>query len=57
MDTNERYQRAQARVKQLRDFYTHVGVYVCVNIFLLALNLLTSPHARRRLCSLSPWLN
>ena|SRR5579864_4318670 len=44
MDTNERYQRAQARVKQLRDFYTHAGVYVCVNIFLLALNLLTSPH-------------
>lgn len=43
MDDQERYQRARARVQQLRLFYTHVAVYVFVNIFLLLINLLTDP--------------
>lgn len=43
MHDQERYQLARARVQQLRLFYTHVGVYVSVNILLLLVNLLTSP--------------
>lgn len=43
MYDQERYQLARARVQQLRLFYTHVGVYVSVNILLLLVNLLTSP--------------
>jgi 2TM domain len=41
----ERYQLARARVQQLRLFYTHVAVYVFVNIFLLLINLLTDPSS------------
>ncbi len=43
MNDQERYKRARARVQELRFFYTHVAVYVCVNIFLLLINLLTDP--------------
>jgi 2TM domain len=45
MYDQERYQLARARVQQLRLFYTHVGVYVCVNILLLLINLLTDPSS------------
>ena len=41
----ERYQLAQARVQQLRLFYTHVAVYVFVNILLLLINLITDPSS------------
>ena len=41
----ERFQLARARVQQLRLFYTHVGVYVFVNILLLLINLLTDPSS------------
>jgi hypothetical protein len=40
---DERYRRARARVEELRSFYIHAAVYVLVNLFLIALNLLTSP--------------
>jgi hypothetical protein len=36
-----RYERAQARVKELKGFYTHATAYVLVNIGLLVINLLT----------------
>jgi hypothetical protein len=45
MYETERYRRAQARVKQLRDFYGHLTAYVFVNLLLLAINLVTSPGA------------
>src|SRR5258708_40272386 len=45
MYDQERYQLARARVQQLRLFYTHVGVYVFVNILLLLINLLTDPSS------------
>lgn len=38
----ERLEKARARVKQLREFYQHLATYVCVNIFLFVLNLITS---------------
>ena len=36
--------KARKRVKQLTEFYTHLGSYLVVNGFLICLNLLTSPH-------------
>jgi sensor histidine kinase YesM len=38
------YQRAANRVKKLRGFYHHLGIYVVVNSFLIAMNLITSPN-------------
>ena len=43
LDTQNSYEYARKRAHQLRDFYTHVSIFVLVNVFLLALNLLTSP--------------
>jgi hypothetical protein len=43
MRTDERYQRAKARVDQLRGFYIHAAIYVAVNILVIAINLLASP--------------
>ena len=42
MDTEQqRYDRARARAKELRDFYTHATVYVLVDIGLFVINVLT----------------
>ena len=42
MDSEQRrYERAQARVKELKGFYTHATAYVLVNIGLFVINLLT----------------
>jgi len=38
----ERYERAQKRVKEIKDFYTHVVVYIAVIGFLAIINLMTS---------------
>lgn len=35
--------KARKRVKELKDYYGHLAVYLLVNSFLMALNLLTSP--------------
>ena len=32
---NEKYERAQKRVKEIKGFYTHLTVYLLVNIFLV----------------------
>jgi hypothetical protein len=43
---NERevkYQRAKERVKALRGFYVHLGVYVLVNLLLFLINITTAP--------------
>ena len=34
----EKYKRAKKRVKQVKDFYTHLIVYLTVNIFLLIMH-------------------
>ena len=36
--------KARKRVKQLTEFYTHLGSYLLINSFLICLNLLTAPH-------------
>jgi len=43
VNDQELYKRAQERVQQLRGFYLHTAIYMIVNLFLLVLNLLTSP--------------
>ncbi len=42
MDNEQRrYDRAHARVQELKGFYTHATAYVLVNIGLFVINLLT----------------
>ena len=43
IDTQKSYEYARKRVHQLRDFYIHASIFVLVNLFLFALNLVTSP--------------
>lgn len=40
-----KYQRAKKRVKALKGFYVHLGVYVTVNLFLFLLNIVGSPDS------------
>ncbi|MEW5676083.1 2TM domain-containing protein [Flavobacterium enshiense] len=48
METNyndrEKYETARNRVKEIKEFYSHLLAYVVVNLFLMAVNLLTSPE-------------
>jgi len=43
-DENERYKKAQARVRRIRGFYSSVITFVLVNLLLLIINLITNPH-------------
>ena len=38
-----KYQMAKAKVAALKKFYTHLGVYLLVNLFLFLRNIFTSP--------------
>lgn len=40
----EQYESARKRVKEIKEFYSHLLSYVVVNLFLMAVNLLTSPE-------------
>ena len=42
-EEDARYKAAKSRVAQLRGFYVHLTTYIVVNVFLVVLNLLTSP--------------
>lgn len=42
---SDRYERARARVKRMREFYMHAAVYVFVNICLVIINLVTNPDS------------
>ena len=35
----EKYNRAKKKVKQVKDFYNHLTVYIVVNIFLVLINM------------------
>lgn len=37
-DQNKKYERAQARVAELKDFYNHLGIYLIFVAFFLFLN-------------------
>ncbi|MBK9014910.1 MAG: 2TM domain-containing protein [Saprospiraceae bacterium] len=43
MHTEEEFLKAKKRVKAKKAFYQHLMSYAIVNLFLLALNLITSP--------------
>ena len=43
MTDQERYTRAQKRVRALRSFYGGVVFFVVLNVFLLIINLITDP--------------
>ncbi len=45
MDEQARYERARRRVQAMRGFYSHLAVYIVVNVGLVLINLLTSPGA------------
>ena len=40
---DKKYQEAQKKVREIKGFYIHLTTYVGVNIFLIILNLITSP--------------
>ena len=42
--TDDLEREARKRVKQLKEFYAHLGSYLLVNGFLVGVNLLTSPQ-------------
>ena len=41
--TDERYEKARKRVEEIKGFYSHLIAYICVNIGLVIINLITSP--------------
>jgi len=41
----DRYERAKKRVRELKDFYSHLIVYAGVNFMLFIINWITSPGA------------
>jgi len=41
-DQENKYQRAQARVAELKEFYNHLAIYLIFVVFFLALNYFTS---------------
>ena len=41
----EDIEHARQQVARLRDFYTHIGIYVIANVFLFTLNLFLTPQA------------
>jgi hypothetical protein len=43
VDDDERYQHARRRVKELKGFYTNLYFYLAVNVFLVLVNIITSP--------------
>ncbi len=45
MAEQERYEDAKKRVEELKGFYTHLFIYLAVNLFLFILNMLTAPDA------------
>ena len=40
---DEKYDKAKARVKELKGFYSNLITYVLINILLIIINLLTNP--------------
>jgi len=43
MNDDEKYKKAKERVKEIKDFYGHLLVYVVVNIGIFLINYIVSP--------------
>ena len=41
---SEDYKRAKNRVEEIRGFWSHCAVFIIINLGLLIINLITSPH-------------
>ncbi|WAI00644.1 2TM domain-containing protein [Methanogenium organophilum] len=39
---DEAYERAKAHVKEIRDFYYHLGMYIFINLLLFTINAVTA---------------
>jgi len=48
-------ERARARVEELKGFYIHLGIFIVIQVVLLAINLLTSPGSLWFLYPLMGW--
>ena len=44
MEQDEKYKRARNKVKELKGFYSNLTSYIIINLFLLIVNLITSPN-------------
>ena len=38
-NNDRKYRKARKKVKEIKDFYTHLTVYIIVNLFLIAMHL------------------
>jgi len=45
MEDEDSYKRAKERVKELKGFYSHLTIYILINILLIVINLVTSPQS------------
>jgi len=46
MNTEEiKYQKAKERVEAIKGFYTHLIVYIVINLMLYAINMIASPDS------------
>jgi len=45
MDKEKKYEKAKERVKEIKDFYGHLLVYIVVNIGIFIINYIVSPGA------------
>lgn len=45
MKENRSYEKAKKRVEELKSFYTHLFIYIAVNIGLFLIDIITSPGA------------
>ena len=43
--SDEKYEEARKRVKELKDFYRNFITYITINIILIIINLVTSPDS------------
>ena len=55
MDDQARYERAKKRAGELRGCYQHIATYVLINLFLLVINLVTTPDKLWILWSVGCW--
>ncbi|MEL6390958.1 MAG: 2TM domain-containing protein [Bacteroidota bacterium] len=47
--------KARSRVRRIKGFYIHFGIYVIVSVFLLFINMLTDPFSPWFLFPVSSW--
>jgi hypothetical protein len=56
MNTEDiKYQKAKERVDEIKGFYTHLTVYIVINLMLFTINMLTSPEGLWFIWPLMGW--